>query len=137
MDFKRLQFIFYSLAAGQIFFAAVVYFMIHQSNEFSDLPMLSIIVPVAVLGSLGLGYFINERLRSDANEQTTVDAQMEHYKRRVIMRSAIMEGGNLIALVACLVTGTVNFFLFFAFGIAVFIYFRPTLTEMANDYPAV
>ncbi|GAB5551658.1 MAG: hypothetical protein Sapg2KO_12490 [Saprospiraceae bacterium] len=137
MDFKRLQFIFYSLAAGQIFFAAVVYFMIHQANEFSDIPMLSIIVPVAVLGSIGLGYFMNERFRSDANEQTTADAQMEHYKRRVIMRSAIMEGGNLIALVACLVTGTVNFFLFFAFGIAVFIYFRPTLTEMANDYPAV
>lgn len=137
MDFKRLQFIFYSLAGGQILFAAVVYFMIHQANDFVDFPMLSIIVPVAVLGAIGLGYFMNERLRADANEQKTEDAQMVHYNRRVIIRSAIMEGGNLIALIACLMTGTVSFFLFFAFGIAVFIYFRPTLTEMANDYPAI
>lgn len=135
MDFKRLQFIFYSLVAGQILFAAVVYFMIHQDRDFVDMPMLSVIVPAAVLGSIGLGYFMNERLRADAMDQKTEDAQMEHYKRRVIVRSALMEGGNLVALVACLLTGNVPFFLFFAFGIAVFIYFRPTQNEMANDYP--
>ena len=135
MDFKRLQLIFYSLAAGQILFAAVVYFMIHQARDFADIPMLSVIVPAAVLGSIGLGYFMNERLRAEAMNQKTEEAQLEHYRRRVIVRSALMEGGNLVALVACLITGKVPFFLFFAFGIAVFIYFRPTLTEMANDYP--
>jgi hypothetical protein len=134
MDFKRLQLIFTSLAGGQLIFAGVVYFMIHQNQDFADIPILSVVVPAAVLGAVFLSYFMNERMRSSALEQKTAEAQMDHYRRRVIIRSAILEGANLLALVACLVTGKVNFFLFFAFGMAVFFYFRPKMTEMANDY---
>jgi len=134
MDFKRLQFIFISLAGGQLLFAGVVYFMIHQNQDFMDIPMFSVIVPAAVLGSIFLAYIISERMRAKALEQKTAEEQMDHYRRRVIIRSAILEGGNLLALVACLLTGNVTFFLFFAFGMAVFFYFRPKMTEMANDY---
>jgi hypothetical protein len=135
MDFKRLQLIFYALAGGQILFAAVVYFMINQEQEFADASYFSILVPVVVIGSALLAYVLNGRFLSDAQEQKTEAAQFEHYRRRVIVRLAILEGGNLVALVAALTTGKFTFFLFFALGIAFFFYFRPTLFEMSNDYP--
>lgn len=137
MDFKKLQLIFYSLAGGQILFAAVVYFMINQEQEFAEASYFSVLVPAAVLGSAFLAYMVNARILATAADQKTVDTQFDHYRRRVIVRLAILEAGNLLALIGALTTGKFTFFLFFALGIAFFFYFRPTLFEMANDYPKV
>lgn len=135
MDFKKLQLIFYALVGGQLLFAGVVFFMLQQQQEFADMPYFSILVPAAVLGGAFLGYYLSNQLRVSAAEQQTEEDQLLHYRRRVILRLALTEGGNIIALVGALLTGNTTFFLFFALGMTIFFYFRPSLVEMANDYP--
>jgi hypothetical protein len=137
MDFKKLQLIFYALVGGQLLFAGVVFFMLNQQQEFTDIPYLSVIVPAAVLGGAFLGYYLSNQLRVSAAEQRTEEDQLLHYRRRVILRLALSEFGNIVALMGTLLTGNTTFFLFFALGMAIFFYFRPTLVEMANDYPPV
>ncbi|HKK76430.1 MAG TPA: hypothetical protein VJ953_15225 [Saprospiraceae bacterium] len=137
MDFKKLQLIFYSLVGGQVLFAGVVFFMLQNQQEFADIPYFSIIVPAAVLGGAFVGYYLNNQLLISAAEQKTEEDQLMHYRRRVILRLALTEVGNLVALMGALLTGKITFFLFFALGMAIFFYFRPRLVEMANDYPPV
>lgn len=136
MDIKKLQLVFYALVGGQLLFAAVVFFML-QKQEFVEAAYFSTLVPVALLGSAAIAYYLNRQLGRSAAEQKTEADQEMHYRRRVILRLALVEGGNLVALMGALITGKILFFLFFGMGMAVFFYFRPSSVEMANDYPPV
>lgn len=136
--FKQLQLIFFALLAGQVIFAAVVYYAITQSlAQTSEIPMFTFLIPVVVLSAVAMSYFLNNVLKSQASAQKTTDEKSIHYRRRVILRSAIMEGGNLMAIIAVLMTGQMYFMLYFLLGIIIFYFFRPTEQEMQQDYQEI
>lgn len=135
MLIRQLQLIFYALVAGQVIFAGVCYYLI-ENEMFStqDIAELRLVVPIAVVGAMAISYFLNEQLRQKASTLKSLEAQAAHYKQRVILRLALLEGANLFAIVAYLITGKINFLLFFAVGLLLFYYFRPSEVEMERDY---
>ncbi len=135
--YQRIEIFFYSLAAGQILFAAITYFFFLDSGEKSDIPQLLYVVPVALIACMGAAYFMNNKLRETAPDQKEEAAKLSHYKSRVILRGALMEGANLLAIVAALITGDVTFFFLFLIGFSVFFYFRPSRYELEQDYQLV
>jgi hypothetical protein len=135
MLIRQLTFIFYALVAGQVIFAGVCYFLLHNEMFVTqDIAELRLVVPIAVVGAMAISYFLNEQMRQKASTLKSLEAQAAHYKQRVILRLAVLEGANLFALVAYLMTGSINFMLFFAVGLLLFFYFRPNEAEMERDY---
>ncbi|MEO0340047.1 MAG: hypothetical protein AAF242_12630 [Bacteroidota bacterium] len=132
--YQRIELIFYSLAAGQIIFAVITYFFLLDEGNKSDIPQLLYVVPLALIACMGAAYFMNNKLREAAPDQKDETAKLSHYQTRVIMRSALMEGANLLAIIAALITGDVTFFFVFLIGFAVFFYFRPSRYELEHDY---
>jgi len=136
--FKQLQLIFFALLAGQVVFAGVVYYTISQSlAQTSEMPMFTYLIPLVLLSAVAMSYFLNKQLKAQASEQKTEDEKSIHYKRRVILRAAILEGGNLMAIIAVLITGQMYFMLYFLLGIIIFYFFRPTEQEMQEDYQQI
>ena len=131
-NFSQLRTIFYALAVGQIGFAAVVYYLNGGNTNVSDMPIFTLLVPAVLLGSAGMAYFLNQRLAEQEAAETTPEGRFAAYRRRVIIRLAMLEGANLMAVVAVLLTGKMNFFLFFLLGMLIFYYFQPKESEMAG-----
>ena len=63
-----------------------------------------------------------------------VHAKFNHYRTSNIVRFAMLEGGNLFAIVIVLLTGSTFFYLFFGLGMAVFLMARPSKENFINDY---
>ncbi|MCB0637969.1 MAG: hypothetical protein KDC54_15175, partial [Lewinella sp.] len=57
-----------------------------------------------------------------------------HYRTSVILRSAVLEAGNLFCLMLALLERNMNHLLFFALGLLVFFYFRPRINEITDLY---
>ena len=131
-NFTQLRTIFFALLIGQVGFAAVVYYISGINSDFSDIPIFSILVPAAVAGSAVMAYFLNQQLAVKEVEEKNPDERFALYRRRVIVRLALLEGANLLAVVGVLLTGKMNFFLFFLLGMAIFIYFQPKESEIVS-----
>ena len=135
--YQRIELIFYSLAAGQIIFAAITYFLLLDEGGKSDIPELLYVVPLALIACMGAAYFMNNKLREAAPDQKEAATKLSHYQSRVIMRGALMEGGNLLAIIAAFLTGDVTYIFIFLVGFAVFFYFRPSKYELEHDYQLI
>ena len=131
-NFTQLRTIFFALLVGHVGFAAVVYYISGINPEAADVPIFSILVPAALFGAAAMAYFLNQQLAVKEVEEKDKEERFALYRRRVIVRLAMMEGANLLAVVAALMTGKTNFFLFFLIGLLVFVYFQPKEAEIGG-----
>ena len=60
--------------------------------------------------------------------------KLTHYKVSVLLRSAIIEGVNLVAAIAALVSGNINLLLYFAVGMLLFLFYRPSRDNFSQRY---
>ncbi len=60
--------------------------------------------------------------------------KLEHYRNLIIIRCAMVEGGNLMALILALLSGQGFFFMLFLAGLIAFVYFRPSKAEFMRDF---
>ena len=134
-NFSQLRIIFYALAMGQFLFAAVVYYVTNTQSEFTDMPIFAILAPVAVLGAGAMSYFLNQQLQLKELEEKDEDTRFGMFRRRVIARLAILEGGNLLAVVGTLITGNLQYLLYFLLGMLIFFLMQPKVEEFEG--PAV
>ena len=128
-NFNQLRTIFYALALGQFLFAGVVYYVTRTQTQFTEMPIFAILVPVMVLGAAAMSYYLNQQLRLKEQEEKDKDARFGMFRRRVIVRLAILEGANLLAVVAALLTGKFIFLLYFIAGMVIFFYMQPRPEE--------
>ena len=128
--------IYVSLVLGQVIFSLFTVFLITQPDrdlkEGSDYPFLGILV---VFLAAGAAWFVN-KLRKDQLPKLRFnhDGKLLHYRTTVIMRSAMVEAGNLFCLILALLEGSLAPILYFCVGMVVFLYFRPQLAELVQLY---
>lgn len=134
--FRSTFLIYVALLLGQVAFSLFTVFLITQPDrmmkEGSDYPFLGILV-VFLAG--GAAWFVN-KLRYDQLPKLRFnhDGKLLHYRTTVIMRSAMVEAGNLFCLILALLEGSLTPILYFCIGLVVFLYFRPQLEELAKEY---
>ena len=135
--FRKLLILYGALVLGQLVFAMVSLFLItsdgwaHQPDPIMG---FRFVIPGAMIGAATLSWFLNNMFRQQTEGLLSLDQKLAHYRKRVIVRLAILEGANLLAIVGGLLTGHYNYFLLFLIGMALFIFFRPSKNEIRNDY---
>ena len=136
---RGLTIIFYALLAGQLLFAAVVYYLI-SSGQTSATPFVGptedfIGVTAYVLAMIAMSIFLVKlRTKNETLPKGDPKFGIGHYRATVILRLAVLEGAALFVVVIALVTGNVRLFVAFAIALAAFYRARPTLREFAETY---
>lgn len=135
--FKQINVLYLALLAGQVMFAVTVLYVggIPKSLgklSFDD-PMLLFGVAVMFF-SLIAAYGINEKRKTDGAQLSDFQEKLDHYRSVVIVRCALTEGANLMALVFAMLTNQGFFFVLFAVGLLAFLYFRPSIPEFSRSY---
>ena len=134
--FRSTFLIYVSLVLGQVIFSLFTVFLITQPDrdlkEGSDYPFLGILV---VFLAAGAAWLVN-KIRKDQLPKLHFnhDGKLLHYRTTVIMRSAMVEAGNLFCLMLALLEGSLAPILYFCVGMAAFLYFRPQLAELVQLY---
>ncbi|RME97065.1 MAG: hypothetical protein D6772_10935 [Bacteroidetes bacterium] len=136
-SFRSTFLLYVALLLGQIIFCFIVLFLLTQPDQGpltadSSYPYLGLI---AVVAAGGIAWFLNHlRLSSLPKLQANFGGKIMHYRNSVILRSAVLESANLFCLVLALLEGSTTPILHFCLGVAVFLYFRPSVEEMAANY---
>lgn len=135
-QFQQINILYLALLAGQILFAGVVFFLLNQGQKTSDgeFNILQTIVPVVLFGAVGAVYYIEEQRKAQIGNLKELEEKVMHYRGRVIVRSALIEGPNLLSVIGALLTGNIVFFAIFGGGLAVFYFYRPRLDRFFQEY---
>lgn len=134
--FRSTFLIYVSLLLGQIAFSMFTVFLITQPDrtlkEGSDYPFLGILI---VFLAAGAAWYVNKlRYQQLPKLRFNHDGKLLHYRTTVIMRSAMVEAGNLFCLILALLEGSLTPILYFCLGLVAFLYFRPQLSELVREY---
>jgi len=137
--FKQLSTIFYALAAGQLLFCAVAVFLRYQGTAAFDEAStqnstLTMVTPFLALAAFTAAWFVHKMRTNQGMNQKTLSEKTMHYRTTVLLRSAMIEGGNIILLVAYLLSGRPIHLAWFVAGMLLFFYFRPSPANLVRDY---
>ncbi|HAI74958.1 MAG TPA: hypothetical protein DCM08_01810 [Microscillaceae bacterium] len=136
--FQRLTTIWFGLIMGQVVFLAVVFFLNNQQDSSFVRPeLVGVMDYIAIafsLGTLGMSQFIPQQLLK-VETKDTLDNKLQKYQTSVILRGALIEGGNLFCIVAYLLTQNSLLLGSFAALISIMILSRPTLAQMETSIP--
>ena len=133
--FKQLNIIYLALITGQLAFASVVYFLsMDEEASGDDLGVLKFIVPILSLVTIGVSYFIYNKLIQKGQAIEGLGEKLAHYRTTNIIRWALVEGGNLFAIVIFLISGETYLLMFFALGFVVFLMYRPSKDGFISNY---
>ncbi len=140
LDWKNINILYFAIIAGQLLFALVVVFMIYSGSVEPDSGeeggFFGMLVPIVTFSTAVAAYWLNKNQLQKAAQRTYegVKPALTTYRQAVIFRNVLLEGGNLLALIATLVTGNLNYLLYFAIGIAISVFFRPKQEEFASYF---
>jgi hypothetical protein len=137
--FKQLSTLFYALVAGQLLFCAVAVLLRYQGvaalDEASmENTTLTMVTPFLALGAFTAGWFVHRMRSAQGMQLKSIGEKVQHYRTTVLLRSAMIEGGNIMLLVAYLLSGRPIHLGWFAAGMLLFIYFRPSPENLVRDY---
>lgn len=131
--FKQINILWLALLMGQLLFFVVVYFFVAGTGE-GALEIFQTVVPVLLLGALGGVYFLSKKRSEEGATLDSLQAKAEHYRSTIIIRSALLEGANLMAIIGMMMDTPQPYLPYFAVGIAAFLYFRPSVNRFIHDY---
>ncbi len=130
--FKTLNIIYLALIGGQLAFFAVVFFVLKPAPQEDD--FFQMLVPIVSIMTIVASFFIYKMLKEKATEMDSLEDKVTHYRTSNIVRYALVEGGNLFAIVVFLLTGQTFLLAFFALGLIVFFFYRPSVQGFINDF---
>lgn len=133
-NFKNLQIIFLGLLIGQIAFAVIANFMI-TDIAVSSTSVLVYLVPVVMIVSILSGnYLFNISRKKVVAQQGNLEGKLKAYRQSALIRWAMMETGNLLAIVATFIEGKTFYFAMFAVGLLFFATTRPSVDDFCRQF---
>lgn len=133
-SFKNLQIIFLGLLIGQITFAVVANFMITNIAVSSTSILVYLVPAVMVSGILSGNYLFNASRKKTVARQGSIEDKFKAYRQSAIIRWAMMETGNLLAIVATFIEGKTFYFAMFAVGLLFFATTRPSVDDFCRQF---
>ena len=134
---KTIKIIHLALLAGQLVLGLIVAYLSSSKKLGSVSPGddFSLLGPLLCVTTILVAFIINKMRQKQAKVFTYPDIQKEHYRNSVLLRSAIVESGNLFILLFFFFD-TFNFIYlsFFTLGILIFIFLGPSEKEFKEWY---
>lgn len=134
---KQLKLIYSAMLAGQVLFFLVTQFIGSQevSATSTSLDFFQTLVPALSIGGVGVSMLLYNRMRSSEALKNASDSERwERYRNANIIRWALIEAPNLLAIVAIFLTGAAFFKIYFLLGLAVFAFYRPSQVGFEKDF---
>lgn len=138
---KQNEVLYFALLAGQLGIAIVLFLFIENpaaqsANGASGSNFEALIIALFCASAIGMSFFLyNKRKESGRQLKGSLEEKLVHYRQSFIMRAAMIEGVNLVALIFYFfVEKNYVYLLLFALGIGAFLLIRPTVDRMAEDY---
>lgn len=148
-SFKKLSTIFNVLLAIQFVFCAGALFFIqddtlpkaivvrNNSQEMLSQQYISthgILVLVFMLSAVGVGYLIDSQRKAQGAILQGLAEKAEHYRQTSIIRLALIEAANILAVIVAIKENNLMYLIFVAFGLILFLKFRPTSKSFIKSY---
>ena len=136
MYFRQLFIIFAALLTGQVIFMGVALFLVQSGGMIvnTDLQgMFSLLVPIVAIGGLLASNVSYAAVTRKGREKETIDEKLDAYRRANIIRLALLEGPNLLVIVAYLLTGKMVYGFVFIVLIVAQMFFRPSWGRCITD----
>ena len=138
---KQLGILYFALIAGQLL-VAVLLFMFAEDRSAQEADgavgdsTISLVVAFFCLMSIGMSFFLYNKRKEIGRKLTgTTSDKLTHYRSSFLVRAAMIEGANLVALIFYFfIERNMVFLVLFALGIAAFLIIRPTVDRIVEDY---
>lgn len=132
---KTLRLIFTAMLAGQILFFLVTQYLGTEAVTEGSAQLLMTLVPAVSIGGVGVSMLLYNRMRSSEALKNASDSERwERYRTANILRWALVEAANLLAIIAIYLTGAMLFKIYFLLGLAVFAFYRPSQVGFEKDF---
>ena len=140
---KQLGILYFALIAGQLGMFAALFFVADslQSNPESvdgaiGGSSIALIFSLFCLMAIGIAFFIFNKRKENGRQLTgSLVEKLTHYRASFMVRAALIEGANLLALIVYFfIESNYVLLLLFAIGIAAFLFIRPTVDRIVEDY---
>jgi hypothetical protein len=136
-DIRAMKIIHAAMLAGQLIFAAVVFYLVYTrifENSSSDTDILfKYLVPAMALGGFLIGNILFRKLIQVARKYPDLKEKLTAYRGALITSYAIPEGCSLFAIIAALLTSQL---LYLGIAVIVMFYFltlRPRPERIVKD----
>jgi len=142
-QFKQIGILYYSLLAGQLSIAVLLFFFVEAKSDTGQATegavggsSMSLIVAFICVVAISTAFFVyNKRKEIGRRLSGDITDKLAHYRASFMVRAAMIEGANLTALMFYFfVEKNIVFLVLFAIGIGAFIMIRPTVDQIAEDY---
>ena len=134
---RDIRITYIALLGIQLILGGSVYYFLQQNEDFgfSDVFPFQLAVPTLLISGLAIIWTLN-RTRTRQARQLNISSfeKIRYYKTTVLLRSTVLEGINIFIILAALVTGQIQYLIYFLVGLAAFLYFRPKQTELDGLY---
>ncbi len=138
---KQINILYFALFSGQILLAVVMIFLINTASTVeteavntvdSSMTMIAAMISVT---AIGLAFFLyNKRKVEGAGLKANLETKLAHYRASFILRAALIEGANLVAILFYFIEGNLFYLILFVIGIAAFLFIRPSVRQISEDY---
>ena len=132
-DFRALGILYLALLLGPLFMLMII--LTVDNNEMDGIELFRTIGPVISVLTMALSFVIYNSRKVQGQQIMDVDEKFLHFRTSIILRSALLEGGNLLLIMFMFLDSSDWIYLiFFAVSMGVFILVKPTPSTFITDY---
>ena len=136
--FLTMNVLFFALAAGQIIYFVIVFYLISSGSFKSpaeDLTQIFLfLTPVIILTAVLGSKFIYSRLVNNADKNVSLENKMISYRNSTIAKLAIIEASNIFTITVMLITGSYFFAPLSIIVLAFFFLNKPARDKFITNY---
>ena len=136
-EFKGNYIIYYALAVGQVLIALVISYLIIDSEKIFSWDMSNpfhLVAPVLMLSAISMSSLLFTNKMEEAKNIKGLSGKLEHYRSSIILRSALLEGVNLVCVIFFFLEQNYFFLFLFFIGFCVFLLVRPSEDNFKEKY---
>lgn len=134
--FKSLSILFYAMAAGQLIFAIIAFYLRGQGEmgaEDPELGQLFLIVGAGLILATQIASRFISNKRLESIRKLELRSKMTQYRGLFILRLAMLEGPALFFLVTYLVTGYLWLLVLGMGMLILFLSYYPSINKVVNE----
>lgn len=137
LDFRGINILYYALVVGQFLIACTLLFMMKDDEisfgwDMNDI--LHVVGTIVFISCLTIGTFLYNKKLSEGKSLNGFLEKLGHYRETIILRSALLEGGNLICIIFFFLVQNYFFLLLFIIGFCAFLLVRPSVNTFKENY---
>jgi hypothetical protein len=139
---SQINILYLALLSGQLMIFLLLFLFMGDNaaeqiaEEVSGSNSLTLIIPFFCVATIGGAFLLYNKRKEEARQLSgSIEDKLVHYRVSFLIRAAMIEGANLVALLFYFfIERNIVYLVLFALGIGAFVLIRPTVDRFAEDY---